>query len=161
MFNVTESGIFYTAVNNQNKPYLTPRDTGSERFGDFLRTTLLSVRGDSGFEAGLSDPNTMPFICCCKETPYKKTCSSVMRLEEPLKISLFASLPLKGQHWNYFMVKYCSVSFDHLFWWFISFLGLIQGSANYGLWDNSSLPSNFINKVLSDCSYTHSFTYFL
>lgn len=47
-------GSFYLAVEKQNKPYLTPRETGSERFSDLPRTALWAS-GDSGFRAGPED----------------------------------------------------------------------------------------------------------
>lgn len=69
--------FFGTAVDNQNKPYLTPRKTGSEKFGDLPSTTLLGLRGFRVWSR-LSDPRphalSLPLY---KETLYEKTCSSV------------------------------------------------------------------------------------
>lgn len=53
LLNATKFRGFYAAVDNQNKPYLTSRKTGS---GSLVssRDYTLGLRG-SGFEAGLSD----------------------------------------------------------------------------------------------------------
>ena len=103
LLNATKFRGFYAAVDNQNKPYLTSRKTGS---GSLVIFPGLHS-GSQGIRIWSRSVRSQGY-CYYKDTSIRRPFPPSWGSEEPLKVSpAHSSATRLGQHWNCVIVKYC------------------------------------------------------